>query len=288
MLPEVLRSFGKISAYAFYRNLSQNLFILLLLIPGVLSLIKFDPVYVLYFSLTLIALLLSFVTLRLLKEKELNLFEKGRYRDAIVPNSYPMMLTASMMAVMAYVDSFMISFYMSEYEVGIYAACIKISLPIMFLLSSVSNYILPLISKNHKAKNYKEIVKLYRDSVKIVIFGSLPVVLFILTFPSFFLGIFGDEFRSYTHVLYVTILMNVLSVLIGPAINILNMLDMQSYAKNILFVGLLVNVVLNAYFIPAFGLVGAATATLISTFIWKMLAFLRLKKGLKELDAFNK
>jgi O-antigen/teichoic acid export membrane protein len=77
--------------------------------------------------------------------------------------------------------------------------------------------------------------------------------------------------------------MNVVSVIFGPIIYILNMIDLQFYVKNVIFFSILINIILNYMLIPKFGIEGAATATLISTIFWKSLLFIKLKRTIKTL-----
>ena len=169
-----------------------------------------------------------------------------------------MLFTSSMMFLMGNVDSLMISYYLDEHQVGIYSAIIKLSLAITFILASVNNYILPKISKAYSSGEIDKLVKLYQNSIKLIVFSTFPVIITMLLYPSFFLGLFGEEFKSYTNVFYVVLLMSFIFVLIGPVINILNMINQQLYVKNIIFIALILNIFLNLVLIPSMGILGAA------------------------------
>ena len=105
-----------------------------------------------------------------------------------------------------------------------------------------------------------------------------------LLFPSFFLGLFGEDFEDYTNVYYVILLMNFIFVLIGPVINILNMINQQLYVKNIMFIALILNISLNLVLIPSMGILGAAVGTMIATLVWKLFGFIKLKQEIKNME----
>lgn len=198
-----------------------------------------------------------------------------------------MLFTSSMMFLMGNVDSFMIGYYLDEHQVGIYSAIIKLSLAVTFILTSVNNYILPNVSKAYCSNEISQLIKIYQDSIKLIIVITLPFLMIMLLFPSFFLGLFGEDFESYTNVYYVVLLMNFIFVLIGPVVNILNMINQQLYVKNIMFIGLILNITLNLVLIPLFGILGAAVGTMISVFAWKLLGIIKLKQEIKNMKDKN-
>jgi O-antigen/teichoic acid export membrane protein len=90
-----------------------------------------------------------------------------------------MLFTSSMLFLMGNIDSFMIGYFIDEKNVGFYSACIKISLLITFILSSVNNYITPKISKAYHEKRIIDLVKIYKTSVQLIILSSLPIIIVI-------------------------------------------------------------------------------------------------------------
>jgi O-antigen/teichoic acid export membrane protein len=285
VIPEIFRGFQDIKIYSFYRNLAQNLLVLLILAFFINFLnITLDPVWVLYVVLFVVSIVMAYHLYNFLKERNISLFSKGNYKENILINSYPMLFTSSMMFLMGNVDSLMISYYLDEHQVGIYSAIIKLSLAITFILASVNNYILPKISKAYSSGEIDKLVKLYQNSIKLIVFSTFPVIITMLLYPSFFLGLFGEEFKSYTNVFYVVLLMSFIFVLIGPVINILNMINQQLYVKNIIFIALILNISLNLVLIPFLGILGAAVGTMLSTLAWKLLGFVKLKREIKKME----
>ena len=278
ILPEVLRGFQDIKIYSFFRNLAQNLFLLLLLSGGFYFSYKFDPIYVLYFSILFITGVLLIVVYKFLQKRDIHLFSNGKYKKAILKYSYPMFLTSSMMFFMSYVDSFMISYYLDEYQVGIYSACIKLSFLVTFVLASVNGFIAPKISKAYACGDNKMVKKLYVDSIKLIVLVSSPIFLVLYLFPEFFLGLFGEEFKIAVVTLFIVNSAFLVNALCGSVGYMLNMTDNQHQFMKILLIGLVLNIVLNVFLIPIYGINGAAIATLISMSFWNIGSLMILKR----------
>lgn len=280
VLPEIFRAFHDVKIYSFFRNLSQNLLVLLILWLGLLNSFTFDPVYTLYGSIVLITFLLFLVLYKFLKKHNIDLSIKGKYKGKILAYSYPMFLTSSMMFLMGYVDSFMISYYLDEYQVGIYSACIKLSFAITFILASINGFIAPKISQAYADNDYTKIRNIYIQSIQIVAFFTIPIFALLFIFPEFFLGLFGDEFKSATSTLLIVNMGYLISALCGSVGYILNMTGNQKIFMKIILISLIMNVLLNIILIPLYGLDGAATATLVSLGLWNIvsLSILKIKK----------
>ncbi|MCK4440525.1 MAG: oligosaccharide flippase family protein, partial [Sulfurovaceae bacterium] len=117
-LVEVFRGFHEIKKYAFFKNSSQNLIIMILLLISILFSLNINPIYILYSSTLITTLLLTIFLFKFLKKQSIPLIIKDRYKDKILIYSYPMFLTSSMMFLITYTDIFMISYFISESDVG--------------------------------------------------------------------------------------------------------------------------------------------------------------------------
>tara|TARA_B100001105_G_C21953518_1_gene257660 strand:+ start:130 stop:426 length:297 start_codon:yes stop_codon:yes gene_type:complete len=68
------------------------------------------------------------------------------------------------------------------------------------------------------------------------------------------------------------------NVFFGAVIYILDMTGKQITSRNILFFTAIINITLNWYLIPVYGIKGAAMATTISIFFWTLLGAVFVKK----------
>ena len=279
-LVEVFRGFHEIKKYAFFKNSSQNLIIMILLLISILFSLNINPIYILYSSTLITTLLLTIFLFKFLKKQSIPLIIKDRYKDKILIYSYPMFLTSSMMFLITYTDIFMISYFISESDVGFYSAALKIASVVTFILASLNGYIAPQISSAYAKGEFSKIKKIYRYSLKIILFVSIPIFLLIILLPNQLMSIFGSNFYQYGNVLLILGIASLINALCGSVGYILNMTDNQAIYMKIISIGLIINIILNYFLIPIYSIIGAAIATLISTAFWNItgLIFLKRKK----------
>lgn len=275
---EVFRGLDNIKIYSLFRNFSQNFSIALLLIISIVGTKLYEPVYILYFAILLITSLLIIILHKFLKKKNITIFKKGAYKKSILKHSYPMFLASSIMFFMSYIDSFMISYYLNEYQVGIYNACINLSLMLTFIPMAIGGYISPKISKAYSQNNNQEIKDIFKHSIKIIFVVTLPLFLIMFLFSDFFLNLFGEAFTVATTTLLITNIAFLSEALTGPVGFILNMTDNQHIFMKILLVSLFINVLFNALLIPIYGINGASIALLLSMLFWTITSFIVLKR----------
>ncbi len=278
VLVEIFRALDDIKIYSFFRNLSQNGSIALLLAISIFFSLNWNPVYILFSAITIISLSLIIVLYRFLKIRDISILIKGFYQDKILKHSYPMFLTASVMFLMGYVDSFMISYYLDEYQVGIYGACISLSMIITFIPMAIGGYISPKVAQAYSNKETQQVKSIFKDSVKLIAITTIPIFIAILYFSDFFLGLFGQEFTIATTTLMIVSIGYLSESLCGPVGFILNMTDNQHIFMKILLISLFINILFNALLIPIYGINGAAIALMLSMLFWTISSLIVLKK----------
>jgi len=139
-----------------------------------------------------------------LSDRTLRFFVSEIIREKILKNSYPMFLAASIMFLMSYIDSFMISYYLDEYQVGIYSACINLSLMITFIPTAIGGFISPKVSKYYSNNDFFNIKKIFNNSLIIIAIITLPIFLVLYFYAKEFLGLFGTAFTVATTTLLLT------------------------------------------------------------------------------------
>ena len=270
VLPEIFRGFGGLGQYSFFKSVCQNLCMLILIASGLIAEAKIDPIYALYLSI-LITLGLTLLRIAFfLKARGVNIFSNDNYKKPILKYSYPMMLTSSMMLMIGYAGSFMISHFLDVYYVGIYSACLSLSVGIIFIQNSINVYIAPIISKLYASNSQLQLKKVYYNSLKLSSFFAILIFLVLNLYSSFFLGLFGEKFSDAGDILFVVTLAFLINAFFGPVGYMLNMTGNQKVNMRITCAVLSINIILNVLFIPTFGLLGAALASL-SAMVFKNL-----------------
>lgn len=280
VIPEILRGFQEIKLYSFLRNGSQSLLILFFLFI-IINYEYDDPINALFLGIVFSFLLATLILVLFLKNKDINLLKnKSIFSEPILRNSYPMFLTSSMLFLMSNIDSFMISYFESEFSVGLYNACLRLSLLVTFILTAVNGYVKPKVSLLYSQSKKKQLKKLYEDSLKLIWIIVFPVIVILYSFPSFFLSIFGDEFISANVVLIILNTSFLINAGFGPIGPFLNMTNRQKLLMKILIISLMINLIANYLFIPKYGITGAAYSTLLSTIFWNATGFYFIKRDI--------
>jgi O-antigen/teichoic acid export membrane protein len=172
----------------------------------------------------------------------------------------------------------MIGYYLDEADVGIYRLAFKVATLITFAQFAINSIAAPMFS-SFKAKNdLSGLRKMTRNIGYMNLAISTPIFIAILLFPSFVLDFFGEEFTAGVTPLIILAVGQIINALCGPVMYLLNMTGKEIQARNIIIVASVINIVLNFYFIPLYGLMGAAIATGLSTVVWNVMAVIRIKK----------
>ena len=288
-----LRGLKRIAEFSFFYRVAQSLFtIIFILIIYDFNQSQEIPIYAYLLSILLVSFF-SFLSLRY----SLNIITKGQESADLELMSYvslfkvsiPLMLAQSVQFIMAWTDKLMLGaidtpnvingLATNAEEVGVYHIAFRLSMFAAIALMSINSIISPKISEMFSRNDMIGLEKIVHQSTKIIFWTSLPLVIIFFTFPSFFLGIFGDgeEFQSGIVAFLLLSLARLISALSGPVGNILQMTGHQnSYAK-ILFLGALINILLNLILIPDYGINGAAIASTSSLIFWNISMVLLVK-----------
>jgi O-antigen/teichoic acid export membrane protein len=181
-------------------------------------------------------------------------------------------------------DSLIIGFYNSATEVGIYNAAV----PLAFLLSIASQLFLqlffPLINKEYSLGNKETVKQLSKQLSKWTLALNLPILIILLVFPEFLINLlFGPEFLGATNALRILAIGGIFSSLAEFP----NRLITSSGRSKIILIDItiitILNIFLNLFLVPKYGITGAATATMISFIV---LSFTFTFQSIKYLSVF--
>lgn len=162
-------------------------------------------------------------------------------------------------------DVIMLGMLQGETAVGYYSASLRIKAIILGIVSALSGVLLPRVVHFFAEKRYEEAVGMIRKNASFVLLSSLYFIGFIITNArEVILLLAGKGYLPAIPVIQVTILMVLLvgySSLLGT--NVLISLGRERITILASFVGIGVNVILNAYLIPRYSALGAGVATVV-------------------------
>jgi O-antigen/teichoic acid export membrane protein len=281
---EAIRGLKRMVAFSFIDSLAVPLFASIILITLIyFSDSEFSPIYAHILSLTFAAIfsILIWTTyVNQLRHPKLNndeIKETKVTRRKILATSFPMMLSGSLFLLMGWVDTFMIGMYRDISEVGVYSVALKVSALTSIILISINSISAPKFAEMWGKGDLNGLKIVTRYSTKLIFWGALPILLFILLFPGLILKVFGVQFELAITALVLLSLGQFINSISGSVNYLLNMTGHEKVVLNNITVALLINIVLNYILIPLYGIDGAALASLMSMAYWNFAGVIYIK-----------
>ena len=174
----------------------------------------------------------------------------------------------------------MLGFMTTTREVGIYNLAYKLASLAMLVIISMNVVLAPKIAELYKLNQISELHKTIKNTTRIVFLLTIPIVLFLIVFSEFVLHLFGSNFVEGKTALIIISIGVLLNVMTGNVDQILNMTNNQKTLQNITIFGLLLNVGLNIFLIPKYGINGAAISSLFTNVVFNLICLFYIKKKL--------
>lgn len=183
-------------------------------------------------------------------------------------NGWPMMMVAMAVVFYTKIDQIMIKQLIDAKSVGYYAAALKISELFYFIPLLIAQSVFPKIVQEREKGKTEEYFKLLLNVMKIVIWISIPIVLFMIIFSDLIVMlVFGTAYEKSSDILSILIFC-LIPISIGSIST--KILYIEHYEKKYLqrsLFGLFINIGLNFILIGIYGVTGAAIATLVTLFV---------------------
>lgn len=232
-----------------------------------------------------IALMLSFslafyFAYTYMKEKEVfNTIEEPKKDRKYISTSFTMFQSTLLMIASNQGLVFILAYYTTPAEVGIYNVAFQIAALSIFLFSAITTITAPKYSElyyNDK-ENFKKTV---RFSSKLVFWttGSLSIMTIILS--SWLMSIFGEEFVSGSTILIILSIGNFINAFTGSSGVLLDMVGREHIRRNIHILNTSITLSLSFILIPLFGSIGLAYILLINMIIGNFIGVYYVHKNL--------
>ena len=208
------------------------------------------------------------------------------YKEILI-FSAPLLVSSILHYSISKVDIFMIGYFLNTSSVGIYTIALKIGTLSNFLLFSINSMFAPNITTLYYNNQIIKLKKLYQVITKWIFAINLSVFFLFLIVSKDVMNVFGAEFTVGWLALILITAGQVVNAGVGSA-GLINI--MTGYPKSELYVSIIVfiiNVTLNYFLIPIYGIEGAAFASLISIGIMNLLRLYILYNRLEFLP-YNK
>jgi O-antigen/teichoic acid export membrane protein len=275
---ECIRGLKKISTYTFLQTGSVSFFALSMLIAASFFLSgKEIPAKIQFISISLAGLLSTWLWLKYSRFNDQK--ATGDISTALlIRTSSSMFTTTLMQLIMSWSGTLVLAAYVSESDIGIYNALVRISVFTNITILAINSLAMPRFAESFAAKNLEAMKRHADEAARLIFLTSLPLFIILAAWPQWILSIFGKEFPGNENALYILLAGQLIVCFCGLPSQILNMAGRQHVLRNIAVISAIVNVVCCLMMIPRWGILGACYAQLAGTFTWNLLSTLSVKK----------
>jgi len=278
---QTFRGLKKIKEFAFFQHVSKFLFaiIFFLLLTKFYNFGQFTvPVYAFTFAVVVVMIVSLLFIFKKFRGIQLKRIFTNR---EIIKTSFPMMLSSSILLLMAWSDTIMIGIFKTEADVGVYNVALKLAMITGIVLGAVNSIVAPKLSETFNNNRLDEFRELIKQSTRIIFFCTLPILIILFLVPEFLLSFFGAEFMIAKTTLLILLVGQVGNAMSGSVGFILQMTGKEKTVQNILLITLIINILLNLYFIPRYGIEGAAFSSAFSLLFWNLVMIVFVKRYYK-------
>jgi O-antigen/teichoic acid export membrane protein len=208
---------------------------------------------------------------------------------AMLATGWPMLLSSAMFLVMSWTDTLLVGHFLEEDQVGTYRVAFRMAAVVTLVQAAVNSYAAPLFAERHASGDRAGLRVALRQTTLLNVAFSVPAFGVLVAVPAWWMGWFGEAFVAGATCLVWLAAGQVVNALCGPVMYLLNMTGHERPAQRIVWAAALVNLGLNLWAIPRFGIEGAAVATAVSMALWNVAAALAVKRllGLSVWDALR-
>ena len=180
--------------------------------------------------------------------------------------------------------------YLSASEVAFFASAQRTATLAAFVLIAVNLVVAPKFALAFAQNKQDEVNKLSLLSSRLMMLLATPVLLFMIFFPEFLMGLFGEGYKVAAPLLQILAIGQFINVITGSVGYLLNMTGHEKDMRNVVLFSGPLAIVLAFGLTSEFGLMGAAYATAISVATQNLLAVWMVKKrlGFNTLNVFRK
>jgi O-antigen/teichoic acid export membrane protein len=179
---------------------------------------------------------------------------------AWLASAIPFALTEGLIVLNVQIGLLMLGALDSAEAVAYYSVTQRLTMLITLPLVSAGVALAPQMAGLHAAGQHRDLQRAIAGSTRLALGVALPVTLLFIAAGSFFLGLFGAEFRVARTALAIFSLGQLVTVASGPAGLLLLMTGHERAATLTTGLGVALHIALNALLIPAWGIEGAAVA----------------------------
>ena len=276
LLAAIFRGFGQVKPKIIFFDLMRNGLFPLLLLPFGLLGVSFLP----SMSSLLLACTITATTFLAYARKKLPQSKKpvDVKLKPLITFSLPVLVLVVSSTIVSWTDTVMLGYFKTSDIVGLYNGAWSVAQLLLLPVAAISFLFLPKAATLHEQGQISELKRSYTVTTRWIFGLAMPILITFLLFPKPLLSLlFGPTYIGAHNVLRLLSIAYAFHFLFGPAHS---MLTATGKTKSLLAASLLgvsLNICLNYFLIPTWGIMGASTATVASFLLMYGLLALRLK-----------
>ena len=192
--------------------------------------------------------------------------------SAMLSTGWPMLLGSAMFMVRSWTDTLLLGHYLDEGDVGVYRVAFRVASVITLVQAAVNSYAAPWFAERHAAGDDQGLHQALAQTTGLNVVFSEPALVALAAAPAWWLGWFGFAFEAGAACMVCLALGQLVNALCGPVMYLLNMTGHERVAQRIVWVAAILNLALNIWAIPRFGILGAAASTAATMELWNVAA----------------
>ena len=197
-------------------------------------------------------------------------------------STMPLAFIAGMQLITQQTDLLMLGIFLTAEEVGVYRVAMQGAVLVSFGLTAIGMVTWPYYARLYEKGDMAAFQRVATLSARAMLALALPVAAIFILFGQWLLAfVFGSEYVSAYYPLVILACANVIHAGFGTVGPLLNMTGYESITARGIAIAAGCNVVLNAAFIPLFGMLGAAVATSIALVIWNFILWFSVRRILQ-------
>ena len=208
---------------------------------------------------------------------------KERYEisfKAMLHSAWPLWIVLVMNQIIQWTGQFVGGAWLAPEEIAQLAVAQRTSVLVGFILVAVNMVIAPRFAALHDSGDQEALKKIAIISVRLMLVGATPVIIVMLLFPKFLMGLFGSDFTGGSTLLQVLALGQFVNVVTGSVGYLLSMSGHERDLRNTLLLVAPVSVVVTFVLVPLYGAIGAAISTALAVGAQNLLAVWFVKRRL--------
>jgi len=266
VLTSIFRGFGNVKPKVYFQDILRNATFTMLLLPFLLFNLSFDGIFYAFLA----SIVVSFVALIMYTAKKLpspvRIFNNLRTNPVVkelLCFSLPLLGVAMLQMIISWTDTLMLGGLKGSRDVGLYNTAHPLAHFISFPLGALLLIYTPITSNLYARKLIDEMRRNFAVLTKWLCLATFPLFLILFLYPEPILHfLFGVDYTPATNVLRILSLGFIINNLLGPNGATLISMGKSQFMMWTTLATAVLNVGLNAAFIPSFGIEGAATASI--------------------------